>query len=119
MFAVLVSGLALEFNNVAMAGRPLSTDDAGTVCPGHLQIEMAAEYLKESNGDKETSVPTTLTTGVIWERLDFAVGVPYLWFGPSEDDRCDGFSDLTGRFKLRFIDEGDKIPALAFTAGSG
>lgn len=101
----------------AYAGRPLSTDDAGTIEPGHLQVELAAEHLRESSKDKETSVSAVFTTGVIWDRLDFAVGVPYLWLDPSEDDNCNGFGDLQSRFKLRFIDESDLIPALAVTAG--
>lgn len=99
------------------AGQPLSTDDTGTIESGHLQIEMEAEYLKESHDYKETSISTTLTTGVIWDRLDFAVGVPYLWTDPSGADNTNGFSDLETRLKLRFLDETDNIPSLAVTAG--
>jgi len=99
------------------AGQPLSTDDTGTVEPKHLQVEMEAEYLKDNANYKETAISTTFTTGVVWDRLDFALGVPYIWTNPSDADSENGFSDLETRLKLRFFDETDCIPSLAFTIG--
>lgn len=103
--------------HVAYAGRPLSTDDAGTVSPGHLDVELAGEYLEESNRDKEASFSVNFTTGVIWDRLDFAISVPYLCLNPGGSEDCNGFGDLQTNFKLRYVDESDYLPALAVTTG--
>lgn len=113
--AVLFLGLAMP--NTVCAGRPLTTDDAGTVAPGHLEVELAGEYLKESNKDKEASFLANFNTGVIWDRLEFSIGIPYLWLDPDGSDHCNGFGDLQSNFKLRFVDETESFPALAITAG--
>lgn len=114
---VVALGLVVGFSGRAMAGRPLSTDDAGTVEPGHLEVELGAEYLKESSDDEEGSIAGALTTGVIWNRLDFGIEVPYLWLRPDSGSNEDGFGDLQARFKLRFLDETDNFPALAVSLG--
>ena len=114
---VVVLGVVCSSGNLALAGRPLSTDDVGTVAPGHLQVELGAEYLEQSNDDHEAAVTPCLTTGVIWDRLDFAVEVPYLWLRPDSGSNEDGFSDLYTRLKLRFLDEAPNFPGLAVTLG--
>lgn len=60
---------------------------------------------------------TALNTGIIWKRLDFGIEVPYLWLRPDEEENADGFGDLEARFKFRFYDETEKIPALAVKIG--
>lgn len=104
-------------NGKALAGRPLSTDDAGTLEPGHIEIELGWEFVKGPSDDKENSLALALTAGIIWERLDFGVEVPYLWLDPDAGDNEDGVGDLELGFKLRFLDETDNFPALAFTSG--
>lgn len=58
-----------------------------------------------------------MKTGVIWDRLDFGIEVPYLWLRPDEGSDEDGFGDLEAGFKLRFLDETDNFPALAVSVG--
>lgn len=114
---VVIFGIVFGFSGTAMAGRPLSTDDADTVPPGHLEVELGAEYAKQPNDDKETSVAVALKTGVIWDRLDFGVEIPYLFLDPDEGSDEDGFGDLEAGLKLRFLDETENFPALAVSAG--
>ena len=116
-FFILVVFLTVQISNIAFAGRPLTTDDVWTVEPGHAEFEAGAEYLKYSNSDKEYSVYGFLTVGIIWDRLDFGVGVPYLWLRPDGEENENGFSDLEAIAKLRFIDETENFPALAVTVG--
>lgn len=114
---VMVFGIIFSFSGIALAGRPLSTDDAGTVEPGHLEVKLGAEYAKQPNDDKEISIACALTTGVIWDRLDFGIKIPYLWLRPYNGSNEDGFGDLEAGFKLRFLDETDSFPALAVSIG--
>lgn len=113
----IVLGMLFGFDGIALAGRPLSTDDAGTVAPGDIEAEVGAEYLKWLTDDKEYFVATALTIGVIWDRLDCGIEVPYLWLRPDEGNNEDGFGDLDAKLKLRFLDETDSFPALAVTIG--
>lgn len=113
----IVLGMLFGLYGIALAGRPLATDDAGTVEPGHLQVEAGWEYAKQPSDDKENAIAVALTTGLIWERLDFGIETPYLFLNPDEEDAIDGFGDLETRLKLRFVDETETIPALAVTVG--
>lgn len=117
LVVVVVFGIIFSFSNIALAGRPLSTDDAGTVEPGHLEVELGAEYAKQPNDDKEYSVAVALTTGVIWDKLCFGVELPYLWIRPDSGTNEDGLGDIEAKFKLRFLDETDSFPALAVSIG--
>jgi len=113
----IVLGMVFGFSGAALAGRPLCTDDAGTVGPGHVEVELGWEYAKQPNDDKENALTLSLTTGIIWDRLDLGVETPYMWLNVNEGNNVDGIGDLLVRFKLRFIDETDKFPALAVTLG--
>lgn len=113
----IVLGMTFGFSGIALAGRPLCTDDAGTVEPGHLEVELGWEYAKQPNRDKENALTLALTTGIIWHRLDLGVETPYLWLNVKEGNDVDGMGDVEVRFKLRFVDETDNFPALAVTVG--
>lgn len=114
MMAVI--GLMFGINGVVMAGRPLSTDDANTVLPGHLEVETGIDYAKQPD-DKEYSLALVLTTGVIWDRVDVGIEIPYSWLWTDTGKYADGFGDVTGTLKVRFLDETETNPALAFTVG--
>lgn len=44
---ILALFLVINFNGMVMAFHPLTTDDTGTIEPGHLETEFVGEYLKE------------------------------------------------------------------------
>lgn len=113
----VVLGMIFGVNGIAMAGRPLSTDDAGTVEPGQIEVEVGWEHAKQPNDDKENSIAVASTTGLILDCLDFGLEAPYLFLNPDEGDDVDGFGDVEARIKWRFLNEEDTIPALAVTVG--
>lgn len=113
----IILGIAFGFSGTAIAGGPLSTDDAGTVEPGHLEVELGWEYARQPNDDRENSIAIVLKTGLIWDRLDFGIEIPYLFLNPDEGEDEDGFGDVEAAVKLRFLDESDTFPALAAAVG--
>ena len=113
----IILGMVFGLNGIALAGRPLSTDDAGTVEPGHLEVEVGWEYAKQPNDDKENSIAVAMTTGLIWDCVDFGIEAPYLFLNPDSGDNADGFGDVEARIKWRFLKETDSFPALAATIG--
>ena len=117
LLLTVILGVIGGFSGQALAGRPLSTDDAGTVEPKHLEVELGWEYAKQPNHDKENAIILALTTGVIWDRLDLGVETPYMWLNVKEGNDVDGIGDMEVRFKLRFVDETHNFPALAVTLG--
>ena len=102
--------------NVAFAGRPLSTDDAGTVAPGHLEVELGTEYVKMSEREKEYALSAVFTTGLFIDRFEFCMELPFIWLDYDQRQE-DGFGDLQAVVKYRFMDEKDFLPALAITVG--
>ncbi len=117
LLLTIIFAVVFDFSGVALAGRPLCTDDTGTVEPGRVELELGWEYAKQPNDDKENAVILNLTTGIIWDRLDLGVETPYMWLNVNEGNNVDGIGDVEVRFKLRFVDETDKFPALAVTLG--
>lgn len=108
--------IIFAFTGTVQAGRPLSTDDAWTVEPKHLELDTGIEYAKQPNGNEETAVSIKLTTGLFGNRFEFGLKAPYLFLNPDEEDCVNGLGDASAGFKLRFLDETDNLPAMAATA---
>lgn len=70
--ALIVLG-AVEF---AWAGRPLSTEDAGTVERGRFEFEIGAETAFQTSQENETGVGLVCKHGIT-ERMDCFLGLPY------------------------------------------
>ena len=100
----------VAFPVLAFAARPLSTDDAGTVEKGSVEIEYGVEYVKGS--DHETAMSLVLTTGVL-SCLDFGVEVPYVFIDAKEASDSDGFSDVSIFTKCSFVKDKDVFPDTA------
>jgi hypothetical protein len=111
------AGFFLLTSSLLLAGRPLSTDDAGIVPCGHLESETGIEFLKQPNNDKETAIALALTTGFFIDKADIGIEIPYLWTEPENNTNQNGFGDLAARIKLRIFDETLYIPSFAITAG--
>ena len=109
----IVIGLAgiliLGGTSLTFAGRPLATDDTGTVEPGHLQVELGEEYSHtHSTHTKDWTTTMALTTGIT-KKIDIGLEIPY----ESPEVGEDGFGDATTRVKYRFLDEKGRGPSLA------
>jgi len=97
----------------ALAGAPLSTDDAGTIDVGAVEIGIGSSY----NHDKEASFKTTATdaelsvgTG-LYKNLSITLAVPYLLSERVKEDgvlagKSDGFGDMTVELKYAFAELG-------------
>lgn len=109
-FALLTAGNAL-------AGPPLATDDAGTVDPGKVEIELNSSYVY----DKETTDGVTsrrnaaegevkVTTG-LYKNLGISLAVPYTFSDRTKEDGqlvsdLSGFGDMTVELKYAFAELG-------------
>lgn len=110
-FIGLVLFLAVS-PSFALAARPLSTDDAGTVERQHLEIECGFEYVNQT--DSEYNWTTTLKYGLS-ERWDMGVEIPYKYIDVSAGDNVDGLSDIVFCSKYGFFDGAEGLPALALS----
>lgn len=97
----------------AFAARPLETDDAGTVDPGAIELELGAAFESDPAADA-WETPIGIKTGIIsgldaglgvgWQRLDDA--------GLTES----GITDLELGAKWNFLSETNALPAVSLTA---
>ncbi|MDP3981131.1 MAG: transporter [Chlamydiota bacterium] len=111
---VLCVGFICRAGNLALASHPFTTDDAGTVSSGHLEVEIGVQYANSE--DDEYALTAAFTLGII-EKLDVGASLPYLFTDSDEGVRVNGFGDAELLFKWRFVEEQDRIPAAALTAG--
>jgi hypothetical protein len=95
----------------AMAGAPLSTDDAGTIDVGAVEIDIGSSYTY----DNEASVKTTasdaeLSVGTgLYKNLSINVAIPYLVSERVKEDgvlagEADGLGDMTIELKYAFAE---------------
>lgn len=108
---VVVLCFVLIVANSAYAHRPLTTEDAGTVTKGHIEIEAGIEYA-DSEDDNVTTIYAAPAYGIL-ENLDFGFEIPYEAHGEGED----GFSDMGLAAKWRVLDEKENFPAVCLRPG--
>ncbi len=110
----LVSFLLIAFviimPSLSHAARPLSTDDAGTVEKGHIEIESGFEYVKQTN--KENNLSLALKYGLI-KNFHLGVEIPYNFIDSSENADVDGMGDFIFSGKCNLLDLTEDLPALA------
>lgn len=110
--------LGMLWTGMALAGRPLFVDDAGTAGRGHVEVEggMGWSHASDSGG---WDIGAALTLGVT-ETLDIGAGFGYQWSQPRAaalgEDESD-WSDLGVGAKWQFATQDDLLldHALAFT----
>lgn len=106
---------ALITAQTALAGPPLSTDDAGTVEVGKLEVELNGSYgydrqrvagvmCKTTTNDAEAKI----TTG-LYQDLGISLAIPYTVSAREKEagtliGTADGFGDLTLELKYAFAD---------------
>ena len=93
------------------AGRPLVTEDTETVEKGSTEIEIGFDYLRDGNGDRYYTPSLQVEYGP-WERIEVAVGMPYIFLHAQEASRVHGIGDAYAYLKYRVWEEGKKYPAL-------
>jgi hypothetical protein len=93
-----------------VAGRPLSTDDAGTTEKSHLEIESGFEYTKQT--DDEYSWSACLKYGIL-EKWDIGIEVPYQFIEPAAGDNVNGICDIIFSTKYNILNAAEDFSALA------
>lgn len=111
LLAALLGLLALQ-PSAAFAGRPLVTEDAGTVEKGFLELELAFDHFRDENRDKNYAPSAQLAYGLT-ERAEVAVASGYIFKNIHEGGQEDGWGDTIGYLKYRLWEEGKGYPAFA------
>ncbi len=73
---IITLNLFLFASSKAMAARPLTTDDAGTVDLGSFEIELGYEFSQSKDNAQIQSIGISLKHGLS-ERFDFGISFPY------------------------------------------
>ena len=94
----------------AWAGRPLDTEDTGTVEPGRAELELSLNYARNP-GDNTGSTLGVFNFGV-FPGFEARVELPLLLVEPEDEKSRAGFGDATVGFKYRLLDEKGALPAL-------
>ena len=104
--------LACLVTGSSFAARPLETDDAGTVDPGFVEVELGAAFESAPSADA-WETPIGIKTGVV-PGLD--VGLGFGWQRLHEAGVTEsGITDLEMGAKWNFLCETNGMPAMALT----
>ncbi len=102
----------------AFAGRPLDTEDTGTVEPGKAELELSGDFARNPE-DNSWSTKAVLSFGLI-SRFEARIESTLLFLEPrpaEDDEEADrkgrgGIGDSLLGFKYRLLDEADTVPAV-------
>lgn len=96
----------------AWAGRPLTTEDTGTLDPGKVELELSLDYIRDGAGDIFL-LPggPALNIGLL-PRLEGTVATAFVLLDPEGEPLRAGVGDSLVRLKYRFLDERSHWPAV-------
>jgi hypothetical protein len=94
----------------AWAGRPLDTEDTGTLEPGNAELELSGDFARNPE-DRTWFAKGVFALGVL-PRLEVRVESMLLSIEPDEGRGQGGIGDSLLGVKYRLLDEGDAIPAV-------
>lgn len=92
------------------AGRPLTTEDTGTLDPGKGELELSLDYIRDGAADIFPGGPA-LNIGLL-PRLEGTVATAFVLLDPEGEPLRAGFGDSLVRLKYRFLDERSHWPAV-------
>lgn len=115
---VTITATLIASASPALAGRPLTIDDAGTVAPGHVELEAGLAWARSPGADR-WDLPGAVTPGIA-EHLEAGIGFGYQWERlrgntPGEDQST--WDDLSVSPKWQFAQQATALldQALTFT----
>ena len=94
----------------AWGGRPLDTEDTGTVEPGKAELEQSGDYARNPE-DNSWSVKGVLSVGLA-PRLEARIESTLLLLEPEGERSRAGVADSLFGVKYRLLDESDAFPAM-------
>ena len=96
----------------AWGGRPLTTEDTGTLDPGGVELEIGLDYVRTRTEDAVLFPgPLAFNVGIL-PRLEATVATLALLVDPDDAPSRAGVGDSAVRLKYRFIDETERTPAV-------
>ena len=96
----------------AWAGRPLTTEDTGTLDPGVVELEVGLDYVR-TRAEDAVFFPGPLAFNIgILPRLEATVATLALVVDPADGPSRAGVGDSAVRLKYRLVDETERMPAL-------
>ncbi|MBI3008958.1 MAG: transporter [Candidatus Omnitrophica bacterium] len=108
---VFVSGfIIVSWTGFVWAGRPFSTEDAGVAGKGVAQLEIGAEYARQTNGDKEYASLFVPVYGLT-ELMEFSAEFPHKLTNFKEGGDEEGLEDVSLVLKTLIVEEVDNTPA--------
>ena len=114
LVAPLLVLLVLASASPVTAGRPLTTEDTGTLEPGTAEVELAVDYVVDG-GARLFSVNPLVNIG-LFPRLEGTIGAAVVGLDPDDARFRAGVGDTVVRLKYRFHDERARFPALIAAA---
>jgi hypothetical protein len=108
--SLTVAALPYGLNTMAWAGRPLDTEDTGTVSPGQAELELSVDYATSST-DKLGAFKGVLNAGLL-PRLEARLESALLWLDPEGESARSGIGDSLFGVKYRLVEEGEALPAV-------
>jgi hypothetical protein len=102
----------------AWAGRPLATEDTGTLDPGQVEAEISVDYVRDGRSGV-FSLPggPALNVGVL-PRLEGSVATGLVVLTSGDGPSRVGPGDTLIRLKYRIVDETPAVPALMGAIGA-
>lgn len=94
----------------AWAGRPLDTEDTGTVEPGKAELELSGDFARNPE-DRTWFAKGVLSLGVL-PRLEVRIESMLLALEPDDGHGRGGIGDSLVGLKYRLLDEGDARPGV-------
>jgi hypothetical protein len=96
----------------AWAGRPLATEDTGTLDPGAVELEVGLDYIRGTDRDL-VAFPGPLAFNIgLLPALELTLATLFLIIEPDGAPTRAGVGDSAVRLKYRFLDETETMPAL-------
>jgi len=96
----------------AWAGRPLATEDTGTLDPGQVEGELGFEYVRDRDA-RTFGAPASLALNIgLLPRLEGTIVTTLVVLDPPDAPSQAGLGDSDAKLKYRFVDETPSVPAL-------
>jgi Putative MetA-pathway of phenol degradation len=110
--SALAAPLIVLAASPAAAGRPLTTEDTGTLDPGTVEVELGLDYIREPHANVFLIPGGPILNVGLLPRLEGTVAAGLVLLEPDDERARVGVSDTLVRLKYRVVDETARVPAL-------
>jgi len=108
-----LAATSLLIPGIALANRPLQTEDAYTATYRHVELETSWDHASWANGDRDDILLVVTNYGAT-KRLEFSLETPMLVHRPDSGSKASGFGDVNLVSKFQVLPESASRPAVLF-----